>query len=371
MPLYARYLLSRYFRIVCLTLISFILILLVTRLQEVAHFAALGASPKLLTLFTLYQIPYILPLCLPLASLLGAFLLFQNLSKDHELMALRACGLSLVRLLAPLLAAGLLLSLLNLTLTSEIATQAHLTTREMVYKLTSTNPLILLQNSKISSLKNSYLQLEEPKGGEGARNLLIALPSHNETGMHLLIAKNLRVAEGKLRGDQVTLISSGTKEEGDLLIENGKQMEMEVADFSQLMRKSGWRLSTDHLNLSYLRVRAQGWRELLRADPTQRAAKEGLSKCYAEMARRIFLGIMPLALTFLGMACSMDHSRRRSKRGLLSLLAVVPLVFVSFFTAKAVEQSLLLSLALLIVPLALIGVTALLLLKQVREGRFS
>ena len=39
------------------------------------------------------QIPYILPIAIPVSCLITAMLLFQRLSKTHELTAFRTCGL--------------------------------------------------------------------------------------------------------------------------------------------------------------------------------------------------------------------------------------------------------------------------------------
>jgi len=60
MPLFSRYLVKHYLNVLILCVVSFIAILLVSRLEEIAEFASLGAPFSYLARFTLYHIPYIL-----------------------------------------------------------------------------------------------------------------------------------------------------------------------------------------------------------------------------------------------------------------------------------------------------------------------
>ena len=95
--------------------------LLVLRFQEIARFATSGASIKSVALFTLLQIPYILPIAIPVSCLIAALLLFQSLSLGQELTALRTSGFGLKAIATPILFAGFFLTLVNFTVTSEMA----------------------------------------------------------------------------------------------------------------------------------------------------------------------------------------------------------------------------------------------------------
>ena len=66
MPLFSRYILKSYLYVLLLCVVSFIALLLVSRLQEIAHFASMGAPPLYLIYFILYQIPYVLPIAIPI-----------------------------------------------------------------------------------------------------------------------------------------------------------------------------------------------------------------------------------------------------------------------------------------------------------------
>ncbi len=77
-PILWRYLLRSYFKIFFLCLFSFVALLIVSRFKEIAKCAALSGSGSKAALFILYQIPFIIPLALPISSLCSSFLLVQT-----------------------------------------------------------------------------------------------------------------------------------------------------------------------------------------------------------------------------------------------------------------------------------------------------
>jgi lipopolysaccharide export system permease protein len=86
-------------------------ILAISRLVSEEH-APLGASVA----YFLWQIPEIVVTVMPMAMLLGTLLAMQRLSGDSELTALKAGGVGLVRSVAPVLVAGLVMSFVVLFL---------------------------------------------------------------------------------------------------------------------------------------------------------------------------------------------------------------------------------------------------------------
>src|SRR5262249_35116763 len=103
MPILWRYLLGHYLKVLVLCVLAFVAILLATRLDEIAHFATLGPEGMVILSFPLHQIPYILPIAIPISCLISAMLLIQRLSHTHEMTAIRASGLSLRMILCPIL----------------------------------------------------------------------------------------------------------------------------------------------------------------------------------------------------------------------------------------------------------------------------
>ncbi len=142
MPILWRYLLRKYFQVFFLCVSGFIAILLVTRFQDIARFATTGASLGYLLLFILYQVPFILPLAIPISCLISALLLFLNLSRNHELTAIRTAGLGLIPLALPIALSAILLSLANFTIASELGPKCRSLSKTLVYQMTVSTPFV-------------------------------------------------------------------------------------------------------------------------------------------------------------------------------------------------------------------------------------
>ena len=117
MRILTRYVAKAYLRMLGLCLGSFITIYLVVDFMEkVSRFTRAGASWKYLVLFFITKIPEMVVDAAPLAVLMATLLTLGSLSLSSELTAMRSCGVSLVRISAPILAISVLMSLVVLML---------------------------------------------------------------------------------------------------------------------------------------------------------------------------------------------------------------------------------------------------------------
>lgn len=113
--LLTRYTLTYFYRFFFLSLGSFAgLYLLIEFFEKVDNFARKGALLSQYFVYFLGKTPMIITQVIPLAVLMGVFMTIGTLSRNNELTAMRAGGLSLTRISLPLLTMGTLISLLVL-----------------------------------------------------------------------------------------------------------------------------------------------------------------------------------------------------------------------------------------------------------------
>lgn len=100
------YVLKRFFSLLVMTFMVVIFILLMQFLWK--HFADLvgkGIGWDVLAEFFLYAVMTLVPLALPLALLLASLMTFGNLGESSELTAMKSAGISLFRIIRPLVIA--------------------------------------------------------------------------------------------------------------------------------------------------------------------------------------------------------------------------------------------------------------------------
>ncbi len=367
MPLIHWYLLKNYLRVLLLSVSSFIAILLMSRLEDIAQFAAMGAKPLYILLFTLFQIPYILPFALPISCLISSLLLFQNLSQTHELTAIRSSGIALKKLISPILLTSFFLALVNFYTASEISTSTYHASRKMLFELTSVNPLLLLQNAKTLPLEDVFVQMESKHGGESAQNLVVAIKTPKGDRLNLCLVDHVEMEEKKLTAQGINIISSLPNKEGldHLVIENQKSMSSSASDLAQLLSKTKWNLSNKDLNFRMLRLRTQ---ELSSQVQTGESTLQILNKCRSEFVRRFSLAASTFTFALLGACFGIQIGRKSQKKRRLFVLMLSAAALMAFFMGKTFDRILWLSCLCFCLPHLAITFASFWSLKRVNEG---
>jgi len=332
MPILWRYLLKNYLQIFFLCVSSFVAILLVTRLQDIARFASLGSKWHMTLLFTLYQVPYMLPIAIAISALIAAMLLMKKLSSTHELTAIRASGLGIKELCFPILMTSIVLSIGNFLITSELTPYCRLQSHELINKITSMNPLFLMQKSKLLKLKDSYVDMKMQQVGKEASDVIFIMNNQASQTLSLLLAKNLSIEDHLLYGTDVSYISYSKSEKQDtfnnLLIENQHKMKTKATTFAEILRKSRWEIALEHYPLQPL-IR----RSLL----GENIKPKRIKKTQSEICRRFFFPLATISLTMVGLSYGLQIGRSPRKRGLYIAICLGIFVFACFLIGRSFE----------------------------------
>jgi len=117
MRLFQRYLSRELLQIFILSLLALLTIYaLVEFFGSLDDFIEGHTGPALIFLYIVNQLPFFTVQFIPLALLLGTMLTLGSMGQHNELIALRACGISLYQISVPLIVTGLLLAGLTFTL---------------------------------------------------------------------------------------------------------------------------------------------------------------------------------------------------------------------------------------------------------------
>lgn len=315
MPVLWRLLLSWYLKLFGLAAASLLCLLMATRLHDIATLVSLGMSGKALSFYSLYQIPYILPIVTSFAAFIASLLMGRFLLKGEELIGLSACRIRLRELIFPLLVASFFLSLANFYCTSEIATKAHLASRQIILDLQRTSPLSLLKQPKLID-RGHFAAFAGKTNGQRSENFVFVFFEPKSAKLGLIKADSIELDGGSILSYNTLLLAGRGS---DMWMENiGKTRA--AGDLFAWLGSSNKRLSADHLS----------WQQLTSA--TFDASPSQLNSLHSEMGRRIAFGMLPMSLTVLGLGYSLHAVPRRKKvpfwPAILAILAIA-LVFAS------------------------------------------
>lgn len=175
-----------------------------------------GVSLGLIGKIFLLYIPVLLGYTLPIACLISVILAFSRMSFDNEILAIRANGIHLKRILAPFIFVGLILSLLSIILNEKIIPYAHYEQKKMLKNLGAQNPTALLEAGLfIHAFKGQILFIHKIEGNK-MYNVTIYQPQPDGKPTRTIIAKRgeFTAVPGK---DQIKLkLIDGTSDEPNL-----------------------------------------------------------------------------------------------------------------------------------------------------------
>jgi len=154
----------------------------------------------------LLMIPFLLTYTLPISALTATLLSLGRLSSDNEIIAIKASGINIFRLIMPQLVVGLILSLVLVVFNDQIIPYAHFASRKTLLEVGIKNPTAALEpgvfiNSfqkyilfiyRIEENKMINVRIYEPREGKPTRTIVakrgefIAIPEKSMVKLKLV-----------------------------------------------------------------------------------------------------------------------------------------------------------------------------------------
>jgi len=131
-----------------ITLAVFLFVMAVGNIFKVIDLFSRGVPGLLILQVFSYGIPFSLIFAIPMSVMAAAFLVFSRMSSDRELIAMRACGVSLWQIVQPPVLIAAVLSLVCIYINCNLAPASHYARRTVLGKLGVETPLSLLDEGR-------------------------------------------------------------------------------------------------------------------------------------------------------------------------------------------------------------------------------
>lgn len=126
-----------------------------------------GLGGWVLTQFFVYSFLSFIPAALPLAVLLSSIMTFGSLAENYELAAMKSAGLSLFRILRPILVFILFLAVFTFLFNNFILNQLTLKSASLLYDIRQSKPTVNLKEGAFYSQLQGYSLRVGKKGKDG------------------------------------------------------------------------------------------------------------------------------------------------------------------------------------------------------------
>lgn len=273
-----------------------------------------------------YIIPFSLMFTIPWAFLTTVLLVYGRLSAENELIAARACGVSVISLCLPVLTWAGILSLFCFWINTTIAPRAQQQMKQTLRDVATSDPLSLFGSDRVIDQFPGRKIYVEKKEGSKLRNIQVYELDDSHKPIRVVTAREGSL-ELDLAGQQVLLRLNGAiYEERDATdlssiskIRQGITMEEGVLPISlaQLYERNQKRQGPSSLTLSELYTALQ-----------EENTVERQSATLTELNKRYSLSLGCLALALVGIPLGITAHRKETTVGFGISLALAISYFI-------------------------------------------
>ncbi len=190
MRILRHYILKEFFSAFLISVFVLTFVMLLGNLIKVAELI-ITKGVSLITAGKLFffMMPFLFSFILPISTLSAVLLSVGRLSSDNELIAIRSSGVSLAKMLLPILISGLIISLFLVILNNEIIPQSHHKSRQTLVEIGSTNPTAALEAGTFITAFEKFVIFIYSIDGNKFSNIRIYEPQGENKPPRTIIAK--------------------------------------------------------------------------------------------------------------------------------------------------------------------------------------
>ncbi len=281
--------------------------------------------------FIAYIVPFSLMYTIPWAFLTTVLLVYGRLSAENELIAMRACGVSLASICAPVVGTALLLSFFCFWINTTVAPRAQQQMKETLKDVATSDPLSLFGSDRIIDQFPGRKIYVGQKDGRKLHNIQVFEIDETNKPVRVVTAR-----EGSLELDLdqqrvLMRLNNAIYEERDQTdpgnihkIRQGITMEEGVLPISlaQLYEQNQKRRGLTTLTLDELKTALAGDNSVERKSAT-----------LTELNKRYSLSLGCFALALVGIPLGITTHRRETSIGFALSLAVAVAYFIFIMIA--------------------------------------
>jgi len=302
-----------------------------------------GVSLSAMSQVFLYYIPILLGYTLPIACLITVILTFGQMSSENEILAMRASGIHLLRLLSPLIVVGITLCMVVYLLNDRIIPEAYEAQTRILQETGSQDPTAMLEPGSFINAFDKYIIFIYRMENDMLYGVRIYQPAPNKP-TRTIIAEQGEFVHVPGKDELMLKLVNGTTDEPDLQNPNN----FYKLNFQQSFIRMD--LSKKKMNTEK-KSKAMTLRELSQKITALRKVSIDPSPLEAEYHRRMAWSLSPLIFILLGFPFSaITHRRAKSANLLYALLFAAPYYILSLACQGMASQNVLNPIFLMWIP---------------------
>jgi LPS export ABC transporter permease LptF len=301
------------------------------RLVKVFDYISQGVPVVNFILFSWYITPIVLTFTLPWAILVAVMLVFGRLSADSEITAMRACGVSILQIISPIMLFAFFMTAICLYLQIEVGPPLLGKSRELMASTLINQPLAIFEPGRPVNFENNIVYIDDKISDDEVKDIQIF--RMDDKGLNY--EQDITAAKGKFVVDKgrqlMTLVLS------DCIIID-KKSKPETRVFNRVVEMTiNYGKEFNRIKISK-RAKFMTLKELLGRIKIDKRLNRNTCELEVELNQRIAFALSPIAFLLLGLPLAIRTSRRETSVGLFLSVILAGLFFLSIIICESVTM---------------------------------
>ena len=326
-----RYVTRDFLIVFCMAIGILTFAMLGARLGAVMEMLARGIPVENFFKFILYTLPMVLIYTIPWSILVATMVVFGRLSADSEITAMRACGVSLLQIVAPLLLFAIIMTGICMYLQLWAGPPMYRKARTLLKDTATTQPMTLFEPGQQIEFEGAVVYIDDKVGKDELRGVQIFMFDDKLNLTQDIFAESAKLSvseESMLMNIKLfkCIIGSYSSDKSKQTIFND---ELEFSfDYGKAINESRVSVRSKFLPADQLLARTRIMRK--------RGVKaEEICELEVELNQRIALALSPIAFLLLGLPLAIRTSRRETSVGLFLSVILGGVFFLSIVVLES------------------------------------
>ncbi|MBN2400939.1 MAG: LptF/LptG family permease [Spirochaetes bacterium] len=281
----------------------------------------------------LILLPITMSLTIPMSLLFSSIMALARLSGDSEVTALRASGVSIYRIIKPIIMSGIMIFVLMLIFTETVLVYCNKNYNKIFVTIMKSSPTAMLEDGIFISIGDKTIWVEKINKKNGRLNNIMIYNKNNNIGWDIIKAKygNLKQNED---GSKTLKLNSGKLFSSDLTVNSFSVIDFSNGNLELLLSESKIEYNVaDRTNPSEMNS-IELYRMLKSSKVNKNERKVALF--WVELFKKISIPFSCLVFVFIGAPVGISY--RRSARGIGFGISII--IFFVYYIFSMLGQSL-------------------------------
>ncbi|MCJ8328835.1 MAG: YjgP/YjgQ family permease [Lentisphaeria bacterium] len=318
--------------------VSTFMVVLVVMVKGIAKLMGKGFDLSNLLTFIFYSMPQLLCFSLPISILISTILVFNRMSADCEITAMKANGISLLQIITPALLLAIVVSAVCWYLQMYLGPIYKYKSQWLLRNQAMQNPLSMLEADEDMELAENFHMLVGSKEGNIIKDVHIYILEESTTSVQqkhknqkdkddntqiksYKLAQNITAREGKISLDASKQTMNITLYDAIIISRDPKA---DLSDLTHIKRMTTEESEfiipfSDHANARRLgkRPKEMTMDQIFASIQVRKSMNQKSPDHYLQLHKRAAWALAPLSFLLFAMPLGLQMSRRETSAGLI------------------------------------------------------